>query len=144
LKEQMEDLKRSGQGTSAAPDGTASPDGGYKARYETLQRELEAEKALRAVDARRGKYPALGAEVAADDPLWSSAKDETLARLNAQLSAPPKPAPTGHIDPNNPQRQAATAKKLDQMTADELKRELLRLSPAEQARMDAINRGGQS
>jgi hypothetical protein len=141
LKEQMDDLKRSSQSSAAAPADGQPADGGYKARYEQLQRELESEKALRAVDARRGKYPALGSEVAADDPMWTSAKDETLARLNAQLSAPPKPAPTGHIDPNNPAKTPANTKKLDQMTADELKRELQRLSPAEQARMDAVNRG---
>ena len=134
LREQMDALRSSPP--SQPPSGGGNPDDGYKARYEQTARELETERQLRAIEARRGKFPALASEVSADDPLWASAKDETLSRLNATITQPPPPVSGGPIDPNNPRRDARPGSKDPmQMTKDELLRELQRLSPAEEARM---------
>jgi len=134
LQEQLAALKTSPP--SQPPGGGGNPDDGYKARYEQTQQELQQERQLRAIEARRGKFPALAQEVAADDPLWASAKDETLSRLNATIAVPPPLPSTGPIDPNNPRRDARPATKDPmQMTKDELLRELQRLSPVEEERL---------
>lgn len=135
LREQMESLQRSveasQQGGQAAQ---SSGEPSYKARYEQTQRELEVERQARQTTERRLRFPALAGEVAPDDPLWVSARDETLARLNATFGAPPPPEPTGHVDANNPARTTVTPKPIGDMTKDELLAELQRLAPAQAER----------
>lgn len=135
LREQLSALQSTPPSQPSA-DGSI-PDGGYKARWEQSQRELEQERQSRAIDARRSKFSALAQEVPADDPLWASPREETLARLNATLNGPaPAPEPTGLIDRNNPRRETPLpGKPLEQMSKDELLRELERAAPAEEARM---------
>jgi hypothetical protein len=122
----LEDARRSG--TSPTGDGQAQPDS-YKARYEQSQQELEKERQARAVTERRLKFPALAQEVASDDPMWVSGRDETLARLNATFNQPAPPPPTGHVDANNPTRSNLVPKPVTEMTKDELLLELQRLAP---------------
>lgn len=139
LREQLNALQQS---ASAQPPADGSnPDAGYKSRYEQTLKELEQERQQRVITERRMKFPALASEVPADDPSWTVARDETLARLNANLAAiSSPPAPTGPIDRNNPRRDApgSGTKDLTQMSKDELLRELERLSPAEAARMSDL------
>jgi hypothetical protein len=134
LREQVDAL-RSAPPSQPPADGS-NPDGGYKARWEQTQRELEQERQSRAIDARRAKFSDLAREVPPDDPLWAAAREESLARLNANLTGPaPAPEPTGLIDRNNPRRDTpAAAKPIEQMSKDELLRELERAAPAEEAR----------
>jgi hypothetical protein len=133
LRRQMEGLQRSvegGQAGAAAAGGEPS----YKVRYEQTQRELEQERQARQMTERRLRFPALAGEIAADDPLWVSSRDETLARLNATYSAPPRPEPTGHVDANNPVRATVTQKSIADMTKEELLQELSNLAPLEMER----------
>jgi hypothetical protein len=134
LREQLTALQSAPP--SQPPADGSNPDGGYKARWEQTQRELEQERQARAIDSRRAKYSALAGEVPPEDGMWASANDETLARLNATLNGPaPAPEPTGLIDRNNPRRDTpASAKPVEQMSKDELLRELERAAPAEEAR----------
>ncbi len=143
LRQQMETLQRSVEAAStggqpAANNGEPS----YKMRFEQTARELEVERQARQTSERRLRFPALAGEVAPDDPLWVSARDETLARLNATFGAPPPPEPTGHVDANNPARQTVTSKPIADMTKDELLNELKRLAPAQAERERARMQGG--
>jgi len=116
------------------PGATPTQAESYKARYEAAQQELSQERARRTVSERRAMFPALAAELSPEDPTWAQANEESLARLNALVGAPAKPAPTGHVDPNNPARTPpAPAKDLSMMSKQELLDELKRLSPAEEA-----------
>lgn len=136
LRDQLTALQQTPPPPVASADGTVNPDSGYKARWEQAQRELETERTSRAIDQRRVKYASLATEVPADDPIWASGRDETLARLNAQLHPAMPLPPTGPIDRNNPRRDSMPqAKNPDEMSKDELLQELARLSPAEEARM---------
>lgn len=133
LRRQMETLQRSvegGQAGAAAAGGEPS----YKVRYEQTQRELEQERQARQMTERRLRFPGLAQEIAPDDPLWVAAKDETLARLNATYTAPPRPEPTGHVDANNPARTTVTQKSIADMTKEELLQELANLAPLEMER----------
>jgi hypothetical protein len=140
LRRQMEDLQRTVE--SGTPGQSITGEPSYKARYEQTQRELEQERQARQMTERRLHYPALAGEVAPDDPLWVSARDETLARLNATFAAPPKPEPTGYVDANNPARVVVAAKPIEQMSKDELLSELARLGPLEAEREREKARGG--
>jgi hypothetical protein len=129
----MEDLQRSVE-ARAEGQPAASGEPSYKARFEQTQRELEQERQARQTTERRLQYPALAGEVAPDDPMWVTSRDETLARLNATFSAPPRPEPTGHVDANNPARPPTVQKSAAEMTKDELLNELRRLAPAQAER----------
>jgi TolA-binding protein len=131
LRQQMETLQRSVEATQQGGQATNGGEPSYKMRYEQTQRELEVERQARQTTERRLRFPALAGEVAPDDPLWVSARDETLARLNATFGAPPPPEPTGHVDMNNPARATVTAKPIGEMTKDELLAELQRLAPGQ-------------
>ena len=129
----MEDLQRSVEGAQTGqPASGGEPS--YKARFEQTARELEVERQARQTTERRLQYPALAGNIAPDDPLWVSARDETLARLNATFGAPPPPEPTGHVDANNPARVTVASKPIAEMTKDELLAELQRLAPAQAER----------
>jgi hypothetical protein len=137
----MEDLQRaveSGQGNGTAQSAEPS----YKARFEQTQRELEQERQVRQMTERRLRFPALAGEIAPDDPVWVSARDETLARLNATFAAPSRPEPTGYVDANNPARAVVASKPIEQMNKDELLVELARLAPLEAERERERARGG--
>ena len=138
LRRQMDDIQRSVE--SGQGNGTASAEPSYKARYESSQRELEQERQARQMTERRLLYPALAGNVAPDDPLWVSARDETLARLNATFASP-SPEPTGYVDANNPARVVVQSKPIEQMSKDELLQELGRLAPGEAERERAKARG---
>jgi hypothetical protein len=126
LRQQLDEARRS---ADAKPtDGQAQPDS-YKARFEQSQQELERERQARQVTERRLRFPALSQEVPADDPMWVSGRDETLARLNATFTAPAPPPPTGHVDANNPSRSNLAPKPVAEMSKDELLAELKRLAP---------------
>lgn len=142
LRQQMENLQRSVEAASTGGQAANSGEPSYKMRYEQTQRELETERQARQTTERRLRFPALAGEIAPDDPVWVSARDETLARLNATFSAPPPPEPTGHVDANNPARQTMTQKPIADMTKDELLNELQRLAPAQQERERARLQGG--
>lgn len=133
LRTQMETLQRSVEATQAGTPATGG-EPSYKARYEATARELETERQARQTTERRLRFPALAGEIAPDDPMWVSSRDETLARLNATFSAPPPAEPTGHVDANNPVRQTVTHKPAAEMTKDELLQELARLAPLETER----------
>ena len=142
LRRQVGELR--GTGTpSAAADGTTPAGNSYKAQYEAAQQELEQVRREATVANRRAQFPALAGEIAATDPVWASANEESLARMNALVGAPPRPAPAGPIDQNQPPRTPTGPRKaLDQMSKDELLQELARQSPAEAARMEALRNGG--
>jgi hypothetical protein len=134
LRSQMETLQRSVEARADGQPVQSNGEPSYKARYEATQRELEVERQARQTTERRLRYPALAGEVAPDDPMWVSSRDETLARLNATFAAPPRPEPTGHVDANNPVRQTVTNKPIAEMTKDELLNELRNLAPSQDAR----------
>lgn len=133
LRQQVADLRAAPPPPQA--DGSPAPVDSYKARYEATQQELNQWKQQATVNDRRARYPQLAGEIAATDPVWSQANDESLARMNALINQPAPPPRTGPIDANQPPRTTpGTPKPLDQMSQQELLQELARLSPAEEAR----------
>jgi hypothetical protein len=126
---------------TAAGEPGSTPTDSYKARFEATQQELEQVRRQATVNDRRARYPALAGEIAATDPVWAQANDESLARMNALAGTPAKPPPTGPIDANQPSRQPVMAKDPSQMSKDELLQELSRMSPAEQARWREMSGG---
>lgn len=107
----------------------ASPGGGDSKEMtdlvERLQREVAEERAGRAIDTRKAKYPS--ASAALGDEVLAQVDEARLAALNEQLVQERSPLP---VDRNNPgRRMPAGPKALDDMSIDELKAHLKTLPP---------------
>jgi hypothetical protein len=129
LREEIASLKSAAaaSATSSSQDGGTEP---VNPQIATLQRELEEERRARVIDQRKAKYPALAAQ--ATDDLFSISDEATLAKLNAMADENSGGGRT-LIAPTNPARSAARPpKSLQDMTKDEVLRELQKMSDAEQ------------
>lgn len=92
-----------------------------EALVKRLQGEVEQERAGRAIDTRKAKYPA--ASQALGDEVLAQMDEARLAALDASLDVDAR-TPRG-VDRNNPQRtRPAGAKSPDDMTIEELKAHL--------------------
>jgi hypothetical protein len=110
-----------------APEG-AQPSGDVKEMADLvkrLQQEVETERAGRAIDARKSKYPA--ASQALGDEVLAQMDEARLAALDASLDGDARTP--RRVDLNNPARtRPAGSKSPDDMTIEEL-RAYLRTQP---------------
>lgn len=118
----------SGQ-SGTAPNGAGNASNGdaeyWREQATQREREVEQERALRAAEAKRAKYPALAAQVGdAGSGIFSTADDATLARLNALAD---DEASGSTFAPTTPRKAApAKPKSLAEMDKAELEQELKR------------------
>jgi hypothetical protein len=130
LREENDRLKAQLASASRAPsNGQAGDGGGGNADYLREQlalkdREIEQERTLRAIEAKRAKYPALAKSVGeSGSGIFGTADDATLARLNALAEDDDSTT----FAPMTPRRAApAKPKALTEMTKEELELELKR------------------
>jgi hypothetical protein len=128
LRRQVEEASRSrSAGQSGSGGGNAgATDDYYRDELAKRDREIEEERRLRAIEAKRGKYPALAKQVGeSGSGVFGYADEATLARLNAL--ADDETDGGSLFAPTTPRRAApAKPKSLNEMTKAELEAELQR------------------
>ena len=129
LREENDRLKRQLDASRAPSNGQAGDGGGNDAylreQLAQSQREVEQERSLRAIEAKRAKYPALAKSVGeSGSGIFGTSDDATLARLNALAE---DDADSGTFAPMTPRKGAPPKpKSLTEMSKDELEAELKR------------------
>jgi len=113
---------------ASGQSGKVGEDTNLRALQEQLaqsNKDIAQERALRAQDARKAKYPALARQVGnAGDSIFASADEATLARLNALADDETDSAPLASTSPRKP--APAPGKSYNDMTKEELETELKR------------------
>jgi molybdopterin converting factor small subunit len=130
LREENDALKRQVDAASRSrPNGQSSGgdtgDSAYlREQLAQKEREVEQERSLRTIEAKRAKYPSLAKSVGeVGSSIFATADDATLARLNA-LAEDDASTP---FAPTTPRKAAPTpAKSLNDMDKNELEQELKR------------------
>lgn len=129
LREENDRLRRQLEGASRPPSNGQSNDGGsndsfLRDQLAEAKREAEQERNLRAIEAKRAKYPSLARQVGdSGSGIFATADDATLAKLNALADDD-----TGStFAPMTPRKAApGKPKSLNEMDKAELETELKR------------------
>ena len=120
LKRQLETASRPRSGGQSG-DGESSDAAYLREQLAAKDREVEQERALRNIEAKRAKYPALAKSVGDSGSSIFNSDDATLARLNAL--ADDESSPT--FAPTTPRKAApGQPKSLNEMDKAELEAEL--------------------
>lgn len=125
LREELERLQASASTAAAASGGQSgtesAADAELRRKYEETTKALETERAARAIDQRKAKYPALVASGVAD-AIFATADEASLAKLNELASDEPRGTT---IAPTTPRRgQPVPEKPLNEMSKAELEGKL--------------------
>jgi molybdopterin converting factor small subunit len=124
LKRQLEASRPRSGGQSGNGGGNGEDTAYLRDQLAQREREVEQERSLRTIEAKRAKYPALAKSVGeTGSGIFATADDATLARLNAM--ADDDTAPT--FAPTTPRKAApGQPKSLTDMDKAELEAELKR------------------
>ena len=129
LREENDALKRRLEQASRPPSngqsgGEAGGDAYLRDQLAEAKREAEQERSLRAIEAKRAKYPALARQVGdAGSGIFATADDATLAKLNAMADD----ETTTTFAPTTPRKAApGRPKSVNEMDKAELEAELKR------------------
>lgn len=120
LKAQLQARSQSAGQSGAQGNGAGNAD--IEILREQLaqrDREIERERALRVIESRKAKYPALAQQVGSGDGgIFATADEATLARLNSLAAGIDDDSP---LAPTSPRKPATPVKKsYDEMSKEEL------------------------
>lgn len=125
LREELEQLQArastAAPATGGQPGTESAADAELRRKYEETTKALETERAARAIDQRKAKYPAL-VQSGVADAIFATADEASLAKLNELASDEPRGT---MIAPTGPRRgQPVADKPLHEMTKVELENKL--------------------